>query len=194
VNFTRSKRNGRRHTDRTPAVWQTLRLALLMLPVVLVAGCRGCRDEPVKRSVRNNLDQEMREELLTYAMKSLNRSEDFFSGKMLQQVQQRIVDSMTGDRPEDTLMEACPQPEMLRQIVLRLNQWIEGQEPLPGWKPDPLLSTLPEQLRELPLVEGLGELRFLPYDGFALQETVWLHDVSNWARGDELDDLSRAKR
>lgn len=40
---------------------------------------------------------------------------------------------------------------------------------------------------------GLGELKFPRGDTASLQEAVVAHDVSRWARGEEADDLSRAK-
>lgn len=40
---------------------------------------------------------------------------------------------------------------------------------------------------------GLGELKFPRIDTASLQEAVVAHDVSRWARGEEADDLSRAK-
>jgi hypothetical protein len=52
---------------------------------------------------------------------------------------------------------------------------------------------LPEELASLPVVQDLDKLEFHRYDGVALQEAVWLRDVSRWARGDQPDDLSQVK-
>ncbi|HEY4760171.1 MAG TPA: hypothetical protein VIH42_06295, partial [Thermoguttaceae bacterium] len=43
------------------------------------------------------------------------------------------------------------------------------------------------------LVKDLGGMDFKTFDGYFLQEAVYLRDVALWARGDVLDDLSRAK-
>ena len=82
---------------------------------------------------------------------------------------------------------------MLRQVVDRLNQWIRTQPPPADWKPDPLVAGLPKPLADLPQVKDLGQMEFSRFDGYALQEAVWLRDISHWARGDVIDDLERAK-
>ena len=100
------------------------------------------------------------------------------------------------DRPASAsirLLAAWPEPEMLRQIVDRLNQWIRTQQPPADWKLDPMVAALPKPLADLPQVKDLGRMEFSRFDGFALQEAVWLRDVGLWARGDALDDLERAK-
>ena len=102
----------------------------------------------------------------------------------------------TGTSPSDRpnrLLAAWPEPEMLRQIVDRLNQWIRTQQPPADWKLDPMLAALPKPLADLPQVKDLGRMEFSRFDGYALQEAVWLRDVGLWARGDALDDLERAK-
>ena len=62
------------------------------------------------------------------------------------------------------------------------------------WTLDPLLAALPEEIQDLPAIKSLDKLEFASFDGLALQEAIWLRDLSNWARGKQLDDLSRAKR
>ena len=56
------------------------------------------------------------------------------------------------------------------------------------------LDYLAGQLDYLAAEMDLAKLEFSGADGFALREVVWLRDVSNWARGDEVDALDRAKR
>jgi len=41
---------------------------------------------------------------------------------------------------------------------------------------------------------GLGDLKFTRIEAASLQEAVLARDLSHWARGDEADDVSRAKR
>jgi len=55
------------------------------------------------------------------------------------------------------------------------------------------VAGLPEPLKELAIVHSLDRLSFLPIDGYALQEAVWLRDVSNWAKGEQLEDLVLAQ-
>jgi len=139
------------------------------------------------------------ETLFHFAVENLNRLDEFDSGGMLAQVIGRLNRQAQGQKPSpdrdlDALMATCPEPEMLRQIVNRLDQWVRSQPPLPDWKPDPLVETLPAPLRELPAVRDLGKLAFSGYDGFHLREAVWFRDVSNWARGDELDEVECARK
>lgn len=83
--------------------------------------------------------------------------------------------------------------EMLQRTIDRLDQWAREQRPVAGWKPDPMIATLPESLARLPVVENLDKLQFDRADGVFLQEVVWLRDASNWARGEDVEDISRAK-
>jgi tetratricopeptide (TPR) repeat protein len=82
---------------------------------------------------------------------------------------------------------------MLRQSVNRLNQWVRAQHPVADWKLDPMYASLPAKFAELPLVKAVDTLELSRFDGFALQEAIWLRDASSWARGDALDDLERAE-
>jgi hypothetical protein len=88
--------------------------------------------------------------------------------------------------------------EMLKPALDRLNHWAGHQKPLPGWKPDPMLQTLPAPLRELAVVKALDTQEFRlespPGDGWTLQEAIWLRDLSGWARGNSFDPLEQAKR
>jgi hypothetical protein len=88
--------------------------------------------------------------------------------------------------------------EMLKPALDRLNRWASHQKPPPGWKPDPMLQTLPAPLRELAVVKALDTLEFRlespPGDGWTLQEAIWLRDLSRWARGNSFDPLEQAKR
>lgn len=82
-----------------------------------------------------------------------------------------------------------------RQIVDRLDQWSREQKDWPEWKPEPLLATLPTHLREIPLLERLGERQFLPqYDGRFLQEVAMLRDIANTVSAGELDELQVADK
>lgn len=180
---------------------------LLILLTPLGVGCRGCSDSTTSdgpdasggpsTADRPRADVKWREDLLQYAVDNLNRLEDFNTGNMLSQLVERLnrlatekSSTLVGSEP---LLQSWPRPEMLRQIVIRLNQWIEDQPAPAEWKPDPLLETLPGSLAELPMVEDLSTMEFSHYDGFVLREAVWLRDISFWARGERLDDVQRAK-
>lgn len=82
---------------------------------------------------------------------------------------------------------------MRRQIVSQLNAWARGRKPPEGWEVDPMVETLPESLRSIPLVQGLAEMEFLPYDGYTLYEAATLRDVSDWAAGERVDPIDQAR-
>jgi hypothetical protein len=83
-----------------------------------------------------------------------------------------------------------------RELIFdRMNQWARGGsiEAATGWRPDPLLQTLPTRLRAT-LAEG-----DLEADGFSagddviyLRDQRWLADIARHARGDAVDDLQLA--
>ncbi|MDZ7620632.1 MAG: tetratricopeptide repeat protein, partial [Patescibacteria group bacterium] len=81
--------------------------------------------------------------------------------------------------------------EMLETIVERLNQWAATQPPI-EWHRDALLDTLPPQLAALPVLEELDSTRLPRHDGAMLQQAVWLRNIARWARGEKVDELSRA--
>jgi len=56
------------------------------------------------------------------------------------------------------------------------------------------VAQLPPSLREIPPLEDAAAEEFSSYDGFMLEEAVWLSNLSDWARGKSLDDLDRARR
>jgi hypothetical protein len=174
--------------------------AAICLVALLLSGCRDSA-EPVddsepKSAISNAFSDQYQDDLLAYAIDNLNRLEEFDSTDALQQVLERLnaQDQKKSKKsaPSDTLLEAWPEPEMLRQIVDRLNQWIRTQQAPADWQLDPLVATLPAPLADLPLVKSLDRMEFPRFDGYALQEAVWLRDAGSWARGDALDDLDRA--
>lgn len=142
---------------------------LLVLGLVPLAAGLGC-DKSSSRGPGSNQQETRRarrDDLFKYAITSLNQLEDY-----------------------DTT-------EMLKQTVDRLNQWIQEQPPLPDWKADPLVASLPKEYADLPALKALGDRAFHvgppTFDSEALQEAVMTRDVSNWARTDQVEDLPRAK-
>lgn len=83
--------------------------------------------------------------------------------------------------------------EIFQQAVDRLDQWAREQEP-PDWELDPMVATLSGPLSEIVETLGVDQIEFPRSDSFALQEAVWLRDVSNWARGDAVGELDQAQR
>ena len=58
----------------------------------------------------------------------------------------------------------------------------------------PMTAQLPPSLRDIPPLADADKMEFTAYDGFELQEAVWLRDLSNWARGNTLDDRQRVAK
>lgn len=168
MNIVLGKNRSRSLSDRRHCGLPWGRLALPILLSALIAGCSGCADSSTSALPGDPGDgtpsDRTPQGLLEIAIDNLNRQEEFPSG------------------------------EMLQQIVDQLNQWVRAQQPRDDWKPDPLVAALPAPLAEIPAVRNLDQLQFPRSDGLALQEAVWLRNVSRWARGTELDDLVQAGR
>lgn len=160
---------------RAPAQYARAPLALLAV-VMAVAAISGCDRRPSASSPSPG-------EATAAAIRA--GEQDRFSDDMLPIAFESIVH-----------LEDYDAPEVLGQAVDRLNQWLRNQKPQPDWKPDPLVATLPEPLAAMPVVQELGKMEFTlgtpNIDGGALQEAVWLREVSQWARGDKPGDLDRA--
>lgn len=181
------------------ARWAVGIVILLAIPIwVLISSSSAPPDGP-SRPGGGGVTTQWQGEFLTNAIDGLESLEEFNYDQMLPELLDRLL-SEEGPRSleklvkDDALLATWIVPDMLRQIVNRLNQWAREQEAPAGWEPDPLVAALPESARELPEMQGLGDVQFTIYDAFALREAVWLRDVANWARGEELGELARAER
>ena len=152
-------------------VWETggrfwrrrIAMAGLVLVVFLIGGCRQNTDFDLEESHRPDRSAEWQAEYLRTAIRNLNRLEQFAGG------------------------------EMRQQIVDRLNQWGRAQSAPKTWKRSPVLERLPAELAELPEIKKLDRIDYTQKDGYYLQQSVWMRDLSNWTRGPSIDDLSRAQ-
>jgi tetratricopeptide (TPR) repeat protein len=88
--------------------------------------------------------------------------------------------------------EPTPDETAIAQIVDRLNQWSRENPGDKGWRPDPLIKSLPKEFAKYAKTNDLKTTAFDPYDGRLLQEAVWLRDIAAWARGDSLHELDQA--
>ncbi len=177
-----------------------IRLLLwLLCGALLIAGCDGSRTSgPSARGPGGQTPEVLREEVFEWAMDNLDRLEQFGAGQIPQQMLRTLgsLPRTTADWPgdRDPLLLSCPQPEMLGQIVDRLNQWARAQAPAADWQPDPMLGQLPEPLARLPMVQDLGRKEFSRHDGFVLREALWLREIAARARGETADELTAARR
>ena len=138
----------------------------MLCGLVFLTGCKEEKEAPVDAGGLSVAETqgELGEHLLEYAVKNLQRLDEFQTG------------------------------EMRLQVIDRLNQWIHARSAPSDWLVDPMVESLPPRLRDLPAVRDLGKMEFSRNDGLVLQEDVWFRDASNWSRGDRLDDLQRAAR
>ncbi len=178
----------------TPALRRSL--FLLLVPLLLLAGC-SCGHDPAS-SAPSHPDSDVtasqyRGELLSYALDNLNRLEEFDSAEAVAQIFERLSSRGSTKPDSDTLLAAWPEPEMLHQIIDRLNQWVRTQTPPASWKAEPMLAALPKSFAALPAVKELDRMEFSRFDGYALQEAVWFRDCTRWGQGESAESLERAK-
>jgi len=180
-----------------------LQALLLALVAGLVAesGCGSAGESQTKITNRRaDASSQWSDDLFNFALENLNHLEDNDCEEMLRSTQQRLAalqrpQITLGKLPPDALLASWPEPDMLRQVVARLNQWVDTQEKPAESQPDPMLATLPADLVKLPMVENLGQVHFTAYDGYMLMEAVWLRDASRskWAGGGTADELHVAR-
>jgi len=90
-------------------------------------------------------------------------------------------------------VETSPSPETLTPIVTRLNQWGQDAVPIPDWKPDSLLTTLPPKQLQAAALRGLAGLDFPISDGRELVQVIWLNKIAHRAAGESNDSLAKAQ-
>lgn len=96
-------------------------------------------------------------------------------------------------------LEGYDEASAFSQVFDRINQWshavsLEGGDRTLEWKLDPLLETLPADLRG-DAAETLASSTFdAATDIPALRDQRWLADIAATARGDAIDDLDVAQK
>lgn len=142
----------------------------LLLPLI---GCQSRQEAPRTNEpgdpTGGAVAAPFRDEMLTYAVDSLNHLEEYSAADIFQQIQERLGPQKQPQEAEaenaiDRLAAAWPEPEMLRQAIDRLNQWIRTQPPPANWTLDPLVASLPKPLADLPQVANLDKMEFSHYD------------------------------
>ncbi|MBX3414127.1 MAG: hypothetical protein KF708_15675 [Pirellulales bacterium] len=84
--------------------------------------------------------------------------------------------------------------EMMKTIIVRLNQWIDLQKKATAepWQPDAAINGLPPEFARVIALHDLAAVKFSDLDASFLQEVVWLRNISRVARGHEADPLAQA--
>ena len=96
-------------------------------------------------------------------------------------------------------LEGYDEASAFSQVFDRLNQWSHGvamgsPAAAGAWHLDPLVESLPAELRPLASAESLGSSVFDGADDVrALRDQRWLADIAATARGDAIDDVDVAR-
>ncbi len=96
-------------------------------------------------------------------------------------------------------LEGYDEASAFAQVFDRINQWshavaLEGGDRTVSWKLDPLLETLPANLRG-DAAQTLSSSTFDAVNDIpALRDQRWLADIAATARGDAIDDLEVAQK
>jgi hypothetical protein len=172
-------------------------VVFLILAMLMVSGC-GRKSTAVKVNRASNSSAQWSEDLFSFAIANLNHLEDNDCREMMQSMQMRRTELLqpqlaSGVAPTNPLLASWPEPDMLRQVVSRLNQWVDTLEKPAPWKPDPMLAALPADIAKLPMLAELGQPQFTSFDGYMLMEAVWARDVGRWAKGTSSDQLLVAR-
>jgi len=138
------------------------------------------------------------EELLPFAIDKFNRLEELVEPEGLGQTIDQFTQWIEGQgRVSSQFMDQLDQwiqGHMFNQAIDQLEQWVQGQRPLEGWQLDPMVAATARLVSEIPELKNAGKLSFARADICTLHEAVLLRDASNWARGEQVDDLQRAKQ
>ena len=121
-----------------------------------------------------------------------------FSDRRMNEIRLRLTRYVRQRRPA-IAWEPTPDETALVQLTDRANQWFRNLKPeqVP-WEPNPLLGTLPENLRQAetiaPLItpESLRDGLFELSDTRSMQEAIWLRDIGKWAKQDAYEKLDVA--
>lgn len=151
----------------------------------LAAGCNESPSQPAQtRGQRAVMNARSSADTFRYAAGLLNSNDG------LEAAEAAARESQSADEAARRLLFS----QMPSAVVDQLNRWLGSQKLAGDWRPDPLLETLPEGLRELPAVKALREPKFSEPEAAALREAVWLRDISNRVCGEANDELEKASR
>jgi hypothetical protein len=72
------------------------------------------------------------------------------------------------------------QAEAYQQVAFLMNRWLDGRPVDEEWTPDPLTARLPREIRNTAEMQELERTQIRLNDVYALQQAIWLRDLSNW--------------
>jgi len=174
-----------------------LTFTLVLLALFVVSGC-GRTSHAAKTNRASGSSVQWSQELFAFSVENLNHLEDNDCQELMQSMQMRLI-ALTQPQiapeavPANPLLASWPEPDMLRQVVGRLNQWVDTLAKSGSSTRDKMLRELPAGLAKLPMVAEMDDSHFSSYDGYALMEAVWARDVARWAKGNTSDELLTAR-
>ncbi|HEX5444075.1 MAG TPA: tetratricopeptide repeat protein [Pirellulales bacterium] len=153
--------------------------------VVMISGC-GSRPTPARQtaSIARSRDSRQDAEIFAYVAGILNGLDQF--------------DTAVAERDDMSKLNAAArrliESGVPPSLTSQLNQWASSQPAVAGWRREPMLVSLPDELRQLPQLKQLKTRKFSTEDGFSLREAVWLRDISQMAGGRTQDDVELAAK
>jgi hypothetical protein len=97
-------------------------------------------------------------------------------------------------RQPPTAWEPDPNEALLDKITERLSTWVQDHAESVEWAADPMIETLPEDLRGIAPMKRLPALDFNADDGQALREALWVKTVSDSLSAETTGDLAAAEQ
>ena len=170
-------------SDRLSCCGRSVLLLALAVALFSQSGCQPAGGRATK--LTNRTTAALRNGPKTcsrFALENLNHLEDNDCEEMLRSTVERIdrlehPNIAPGVLPPDNLLASWPEPDMLRQVVSRLNQWVDTQDKPEPVEARPHAGRLAQ--RTCPAADGgeSGHAHFTSYDGYMLMEAVWLRDA-----------------
>ncbi len=77
------------------------------------------------------------------------------------------------------------------EAVYHLNRWTLAGDHQVDWTADPLITRLMPEIRAIPELKNLDQLKFIPTDRSFIEETWWLHSISQQALTQPLSASTR---
>jgi hypothetical protein len=105
------------------------------------------------------------------------------------QVIEEVQQTRSGlDQAYDMLarIEQFERGPAVANVMASLTNHLSEQKPIAGWKPDPLVSSLPRSIRELPPVEQLDRLEVAGTDATYIEEAILAQRIGQWVVQKEL--------
>jgi hypothetical protein len=72
------------------------------------------------------------------------------------------------------------EPQAIAQAAYHVNRWLQSQKWDSHWQPDEMVQKLPRTVRDRGVIADLTNTLFDNNDIYAIQEAVWMRQLSSW--------------